>query len=66
MLTLGVRKYIVSTVSFSPLIPPERLAADVQMILWAGGLYGLKDICEASLSQAPGAVSGAARAVGPR
>jgi len=62
-LPLGVPKYIVSTVSFSPLIPPERLAADVQMILWAGGLYGLNSICKASLSQAAGAVLGAARAV---
>ena len=62
-LPLGVPKYIVSTVSFSPLIPPERLAADVQMILWAGGLYGLNSVCKASLSQAAGAVLGAARAV---
>ncbi|MEP1765131.1 MAG: Tm-1-like ATP-binding domain-containing protein [Sulfitobacter sp.] len=62
-LPLGVPKYIVSTVSFSPLIPPERLAADTQMILWAGGLYGLNDICKASLSQAAGAVLGAANAV---
>ncbi|MGJ8546584.1 MAG: Tm-1-like ATP-binding domain-containing protein [Sulfitobacter sp.] len=62
-LPLGVPKYIVSTVSFSPLIPPERLAADVQMILWAGGLYGLNGVCKASLSQAAGAVLGAARAV---
>lgn len=61
-LPLGVPKYIVSTVSFSPLIPAERLPADVQMILWAGGLYGLNDICRASLSQAAGAVLGAARA----
>lgn len=37
---LGVPKYIVSTVSFSPLIPAERLPADVQMILWAGGFTG--------------------------
>lgn len=64
-LPLGVPKYIVSTVSFSPMIPPERLAADVQMILWAGGLYGLNPICKASLSQAAGAVLGAARAVEP-
>ncbi len=64
-LPLGVPKYIVSTVSFSPLIPPERLAADVQMILWAGGLYGLNSVCKASLSQAAGAVLGAARAVEP-
>ncbi len=64
-LPLGVPKYIVSTVSFSPLIPAERLAADTQMILWAGGLYGLNSICKASLSQAAGAVLGAARAVEP-
>lgn len=62
-LTVGVPKYIVSTVSFSPLIPPERLPADVQMILWAGGLFGLNSVCKASLSQAAGAVLGAARAV---
>lgn len=62
-LPLGVPKYIVSTVSFSPLIPASRIAADVQMILWAGGLYGLNAVCKASLSQAGGAVLGAARAV---
>jgi len=62
-LPLGVPKYVVSTVSFSPLIPAERLAADTQMILWAGGLYGLNSVCKASLSQAGGAVLGAARAV---
>ena len=62
-LPLGVPKYIVSTVSFSPLIPPDRLPADIQMILWAGGLYGLNSVCKASLSQAAGAVLGAARAV---
>lgn len=65
-LPLGVPKYIVSTVSFSPLIPAERLPADVQMILWAGGLYGLNSVCRASLGQAAGAVLGAARAVEPR
>ena len=64
-LPIGVPKYVVSTVSFSPMIPPERLAADIQMILWAGGLYGLNSVCKASLSQAAGAVLGAARAVEP-
>lgn len=62
-LPLGVPKYVVSTVSFSPMIPPERLAPDIQMILWAGGLYGLNPVCKASLSQAAGAVLGAARSV---
>ncbi|MEQ5872232.1 Tm-1-like ATP-binding domain-containing protein [Sagittula sp. NFXS13] len=62
-LPLGVPKYIVSTVSFSSMIPAERLPADIQMILWAGGLYGLNSVCRASLSQASGAVLGAARAV---
>ena len=64
-LPMGVPKYIISTVSFSPLIPPDRLAADIQMILWAGGLYGLNSVCKSSLSQAAGAVLGAARAVEP-
>jgi uncharacterized protein (UPF0261 family) len=64
-LPLGVPKYVVSTVSFSPMIPPERLAPDIQMILWAGGLYGLNSLCKAALSQAAGAVLGAARAVEP-
>ena len=62
-LPLGVPKYIVSTIAFSPLIPVDRLAADTQMILWAGGLYGLNSICKSSLSQAAGAVVGAANAV---
>tara|TARA_B110000971_G_scaffold217152_1_gene253446 strand:+ start:1 stop:984 length:984 start_codon:yes stop_codon:yes gene_type:complete len=61
-LPIGVPKYIVSTVAFSPLLPPDRIAADVQMILWAGGLFGLNSICKASLSQAAGAVLGAAKA----
>jgi len=60
-LPIGVPKYIVSTVAFSALIPPDRLAPDVQMILWAGGLYGLNAICRSALSQAAGAVLGAAR-----
>lgn len=64
-LPVGVPKYVVSTVAFSPLIPPDRLSADIQMILWAGGLYGLNDICMATLSQAAGAVHGAALAVVP-
>ena len=62
-LPVGVPKYVVSTVAFSPLLPPDRLAPDIQMILWAGGLYGLNPVCRASLSQAAGAVLGAARAV---
>lgn len=64
-LPLGVPKYIVSTVAGSPLIAAERMAADVQFILWAGGLYGLNPLCKSSLSQAAGAVLGAAQAVEP-
>ncbi|MEO9510560.1 MAG: Tm-1-like ATP-binding domain-containing protein [Flavobacteriaceae bacterium] len=62
-LPFGFPKFIVSTISFSHLIPPERLSADLMMILWSGGLYGLNAICKASLSQACGAVLGAANAV---
>ncbi len=64
-LPLGVPKYVVSTIAFSPLIPADRLSPDVQMILWAGGLYGLNSVCKSSLGQAAGAVLGAARAVEP-
>lgn len=64
-LPMGVPKYVVSTVSFSPLIPADRLSPDIQMILWAGGLYGLNSVCKSSLSQAAGAVLGAAQAVEP-
>ncbi|MEE8271861.1 MAG: Tm-1-like ATP-binding domain-containing protein [Alphaproteobacteria bacterium] len=66
-LPLGVPKMVVSTVAFSPLIPAERMPADLMMILWAGGLYGLNGICKSALSQAAGAVLGACRsAVKPR
>lgn len=59
-LPIGVPKFIVSTIAYSHLIPPERIAPDLMMILWAGGLYGLNDTCKAVLSQASGAVVGAA------
>jgi len=64
-LPLGVPKFVVSTIAFSRLIPPERLAPDIMMILWAGGLYGLNSICRSVLSQAAGAIAGAVRAVEP-
>lgn len=60
-LPLGVPKFVVSTIAYSHLVPPERIAPDLMMILWAGGLYGLNGICRSVLSQACGAVVGAAR-----
>jgi uncharacterized protein (UPF0261 family) len=60
-LPIGVPKFVISTIAFSHLLPPERIAPDLMMILWSGGLYGLNDICRAILSQAAGAVVGAAR-----
>jgi uncharacterized protein (UPF0261 family) len=62
VLPLGVPKFIISTIAYSHLLPPERIAPDLMMILWAGGLYGLNPICRAVLSQACGAVVGAAKA----
>lgn len=64
-LPIGVPKFVVSTIAFSHLLPPERIPADVMMILWSGGLYGLNSICRAALSQAAGAVVGAAKAAEP-
>jgi uncharacterized protein (UPF0261 family) len=60
-LPLGIPKFIVTTIAYSHLIPPERLAPDLMMILWAGGLYGLNSICRSILSQAAGAILGACR-----
>lgn len=64
-LPLGLPKFIVSTVAFSAILPPERICADVMMILWSGGLYGLNSVCESILSQAAGAVVGASRSSQP-
>ncbi|MDE2150691.1 MAG: Tm-1-like ATP-binding domain-containing protein [Betaproteobacteria bacterium] len=60
---VGMPKFIVTTVAYSHLLPPERLAPDLMMILWAGGLYGLNSICRSILSQAAGAVLGACSTV---
>ena len=62
-LPLGVPKVIVSTIAFSPVIPPDRIPPDAMMLLWAGGLYGLNSVCRAVLSQAAGAAVGAAQSV---
>ena len=62
-LPLGCPKVIVSTIAHSHLIPPERIAPDLMMLLWAGGLYGLNSLCRSTLSQGCGAVVGAVRAV---
>jgi uncharacterized protein (UPF0261 family) len=62
-LPLGMPKFVVTTVAYSHLIPPDRLAPDLMMILWAGGLYGLNSICQSILSQAAGAVLGACSTV---
>ena len=64
-LPLGFPKFIVSTIAFSAIIPPERIPADLMMILWAGGLYGLNPVCEAVLRQAAGAVTGACNSAQP-
>ena len=66
-LPLGMPKFVVSTIAYSHLLPPDRIASDLMMILWAGGLYGLNSTCRTVLSQACGAVVGATRAaVEPR
>lgn len=64
-LPLGVPKLVLSTVAFSPLLPPGRLPPDLMMMLWAGGLYGLNSLCRSSLAQAAGAVVGACRLASP-
>lgn len=61
-LPLGCPKVVLSTIAYSPLIPPDRIPPDLIMRLWAGGLYGLNRLCKAALGQAAGAVVGACKA----
>jgi len=63
-LPVGVPKVVVSSVAFSHLIPPERIAADLMMISWAGGLWGVNPISRSVLEQAAGAAFGAIRPTG--
>jgi uncharacterized protein (UPF0261 family) len=58
-LPLGTPKIVISTIASSAMIPPERLPADVLMLLWPGGLYGLNSVSRSVLSQGAGAVVGA-------
>jgi uncharacterized protein (UPF0261 family) len=60
-LPLGLPKFVISTIAYSHLLPPDRIAPDLMMILWSGGLYGLNAICRSILSQAAGAILGATR-----
>lgn len=64
-LPLGLPKFVVSTIAFSHLIPPHRLAPDLIMMLWSGGLYGLNSICRSALAQISGAVAGATQTAMP-
>ncbi len=59
-LPLGVPKLILSTIAFSPLVKPESVCADLSMMLWPAGLYGLNNISRGVLNAAAGAISGAA------
>jgi uncharacterized protein (UPF0261 family) len=61
-LPLGIPKVIISTIAYSHLIPPERVTPDLMMVLWAGGLYGLNELCRSALAQGAGCVVGAMQA----
>ncbi|MBW1799381.1 MAG: Tm-1-like ATP-binding domain-containing protein [Deltaproteobacteria bacterium] len=58
-LPIGFPKLIISTIAFSPLIPQDEVAADLMMILWAGGLRGINRISRRVLHVAAGAIAGA-------
>jgi len=62
VLPMGLPKLILSTIAFSPLINPESVCADLAMMLWPGGLYGLNTISRRVLDSAAGSISGSAEA----
>ena len=53
------------TTAVSHPAPRERIPADLIMLLWSGGLYGLNSLCRSSLAQAAGAILGACRLAQP-
>ena len=58
---IGIPKLILSTIANSPTINPDMLRADLMMLLWMGGLWGINSLSRRSLETAAGAISGAAR-----
>ncbi|MBW1799382.1 MAG: Tm-1-like ATP-binding domain-containing protein [Deltaproteobacteria bacterium] len=62
MMSLPIRlpKLILSTIAFSPLIPPDAIIGDLQMMGWVAGLRGINSINRQVLSSAAGAIIGAA------
>lgn len=60
-LPFGFPKVVLSTVAFSPLVPSDRVAPDLIMVLWAGGLYGLNAMSRTSLRNAVGAAVGGSK-----
>lgn len=61
-LPLGLPKVLLSTIAFSPLVKPEYVSADLTMMLWPAGLYGLNRITRNVLRMAAGVIAGAAEA----
>ena len=61
-LPMGLPKLILSTIAFSSLVSPELVCADLAMMLWPGGLYGLNTISRRVLDSAAGSISGSATA----
>jgi uncharacterized protein (UPF0261 family) len=58
---IGIPKLILSTIAYSPTINPNMLCADLMMLLWIGGLWGINSLSIQSLETAAGAISGAAK-----
>jgi uncharacterized protein (UPF0261 family) len=59
VLPIGVPKLILSTVAYSPLIPPHAYVGEVMTMPWASGFKGVNSINKKVLHQAAGAISGA-------
>jgi uncharacterized protein (UPF0261 family) len=62
VLPLGIPKLLVSTIAFSPAVTADEVNADLMMMQWAAGLWGLNSISRMVFEQAARAISGAAEA----
>jgi uncharacterized protein (UPF0261 family) len=59
---LGIPRLIISTIAYSPAIHPDMVCADLMMLPWVGGLWGINRLSMQVLHTAAGAISGAAKA----
>jgi uncharacterized protein (UPF0261 family) len=58
---IAIPKLLLSTIAYSPVIPPDLVSPGLMMVLWLGGLWGMNSLSKRSLEMAADAISAAAK-----